>query len=35
MRLEKDQGLTLEEKAARAQQLYDTLPELSRVRQAN
>lgn len=32
MRLEKDQSLTLEEKAARAQQLYDTLPELSRAR---
>jgi lipase chaperone LimK len=28
MRLEKDQSLTMEEKAARAQQLYDTLPEL-------
>jgi lipase chaperone LimK len=35
MRLEKDQSLTLEEKAARAQQLYDTLPELSRVRRSN
>lgn len=31
MRLEKNEGLTMEEKAARAQQLYDTLPELSRV----
>jgi lipase chaperone LimK len=35
MRLEKDQGLTLEEKAARAQQLYDTLPGLSRVQRSN
>jgi len=35
MRLEKDQSLTLEEKAARAQQLYDTLPELSRVQRSN
>jgi len=35
MRLEKDQGLTMEEKAARAQQLYDTLPELSRVQRSN
>jgi lipase chaperone LimK len=35
MRLEKDQSLTLEEKAARAQQLYDTLPELSRAQRAN
>jgi lipase chaperone LimK len=35
MRLEKDQSLTLEEKAARAQQLYDTLPELSRVQRPN
>ncbi|MBM0104688.1 hypothetical protein JM946_08015 [Steroidobacter sp. S1-65] len=29
MRVEKDQGLTMEEKAARAQQLYDSRPELS------
>jgi lipase chaperone LimK len=35
MRLEKDQSLTLEEKAARAQQLYDTLPELSRAQRAD
>lgn len=35
MRLEKDQSLTMEEKAARAQQLYDTLPELSRVQRSN
>lgn len=35
MRLEKDQGLTMEEKAARAQQLYDTLPELSRVQRSD
>jgi lipase chaperone LimK len=35
MRLEKDQSLTLEEKAARAQQLYDTLPELSRVQRSD
>lgn len=35
MRLEKDQSLTLEEKAARAQRLYDTLPELSRVQRSN
>jgi lipase chaperone LimK len=35
MRLEKDEGLTLEEKAARAQQLYDTLPDLSRVQRSN
>ena len=35
MRLEKDQSLTLEEKAARAQQLYDTLPELSSVQRAD
>jgi lipase chaperone LimK len=28
MRLEKDQSLTMEEKAARAQQLYDAMPEL-------
>lgn len=35
MRLEKDPSLTLEEKAARAQQLYDTLPELSRVQRSN
>jgi hypothetical protein len=30
MRLEKDQSLTLEEKAARAQQLRDSLPELAK-----
>lgn len=35
MRLEQDQSLTLEEKAARAQQLYDTLPGLSRVQRSN
>jgi lipase chaperone LimK len=35
MRLEKDQSLTLEEKAAQAQQLYDTLPELSRVQRSD
>jgi hypothetical protein len=35
MRLEKDQSLTMEEKAARAQQLYDTLPELSRVQRSD
>lgn len=29
MRLEKDQSLTMEEKAARAQYMYDTRPELS------
>lgn len=29
MRVEKDEGLTMEEKAARAQQLYDSRPELS------
>ncbi len=29
MRLEKDQSLTMEEKAARAQQLYDAAPELT------
>lgn len=29
MRLEKDQSLTMEEKAARAQQLYDATPELT------
>lgn len=35
MRLEQDQSLTLEEKAARAQQLYDTLPGLSRVQRSD
>lgn len=35
MRLEKDQSLTLEEKAARAQQLYDTLPGLSGTQRSN
>jgi hypothetical protein len=35
MRLEKDQSLTMEEKAARAQQLRDSLPELAEIERRN
>ena len=35
MRPEKDQSLTMEGKAARAQHLYDTLPGLSRVQRVD
>jgi lipase chaperone LimK len=35
MRLEKDQSLTLEEKAARAQQLRDAMPEISDIERRN
>ncbi len=35
MRLEKDQSLTLEEKAARAQQLRDSMPELGEIERRN
>ena len=35
MRLEKDQSLTLEEKAARAQQLRDAMPEIAEIERRN